>query len=692
MHLTDRLSQVPLWRSVTRFERAKIFPEVAIRNTIGIVLPLVAGAAIGNLSAGVVGAIGALNVSFRDSRDPYIARATPLFISSVLVGAAVVIGSLAGNTMSTTILATALWAFAAGMLGAIATKAADIGTTTLVTLVVFAARPMPVKLALESGLVAFGGGLVQTIFSVALWPLRHYGPERHIVASLFNTLAKLASTPAGPAAAPPGADQVMGAENALASLAQDHGVEAERYVFLMSQAERIRLSLLTLRRLHRRLAREEEGGPAAADLERILATASLALEAVSHSIIEGKPVGAAREFTELAHRFSRVHREPSPAFAAALVRDAQRQIDALAGQLRAAARLSGDPAPGRPKEPWRLRFTGWRARLMANLSFGSGYFRHAVRLAVCVGIGETVGLSLRLPRSYWLPMTIAIVLKPDFTATFSRGILRIGGTLAGLLVATVLFHFLHTGVGSDIALLAVFAFLLRWIGPANYGIFVIMVSSLVVLLIATTGVDPKATIAARGINTLIGGGIALAAYWLWPTWEQTRIGPVLANLVEAYRNYFRAIAQALAGKATADAALNATRSQARVARANAAGFAGRIAAEPGISQERANLINSILVSLHSFVRAAMALESDLYRAHPQPAGPEAVEFAGDVDETLGALVSSLRTSAPIPRDLPDLRAAHNRIEDPYSLFGVETDRMVTSLNTLREQIAKLLHA
>ena len=38
-------------------------------------------------------------------------------------------------------------------------------------------------------------------------------------------------------------------------------------------------------------------------------------------------------------------------------------------------------------------------------------------------------------------MTIAIVLKPDFTATFSRGVLRLSGTYLGLLVATGLFHF-----------------------------------------------------------------------------------------------------------------------------------------------------------------------------------------------------------------------------------------------------------
>ncbi len=86
----------------------------------------------------------------------------------------------------------------------------------------------------------------------------------------------------------------------------------------------------------------------------------------------------------------------------------------------------------------------------------------------------------------------------------------------------------------------------------------------------------------------------------------------------------------------------------------------------------------------------MALESDLN--HPrEPAGPADLDFLRDVDRTLLAIVDTLRTATKLPNDLPDLREAHNRIEDRYGLFGVETDRIVTSLNTMREQIVKLLH-
>ena len=284
-------------------------------------------------------------------------------------------------------------------------------------------------------------------------------------------------------------------------------------------------------------------------------------------------------------------------------------------------------------------------------------------------------------------MTIALVLRPDFNATFSRGILRIAGTLAGLLVATGLFHFLRANKWEEIVLLGMFAFLMRWIGLANYGIFVTALSALVVLLLAISGVSPKEVIAARAVNTALGGLVALLAYGLWPTWERTQAGPVFAELIEGYRAYFDAVVKAYAGQADGD--LDRTRSKARVARANAEALVTRIAAEPGVSSERANLLNAALVSLHAFARAVMSLESALYSPRPEHTEPAAVEFAGKVDQTLRALVEALRVSQTPRGELPNLREAHNLFENSYNLVGVETDRITTSLNTLREQVEKL---
>src|SRR5258708_3847753 len=99
---------------------------------------------------------------------------------------------------------------------------------------------------------------------------------------------------------------------------------------------------------------------------------------------------------------------------------------------------------------------------------------------------------------------VGFVWPPIFPSARRRsGILRVAGTMAELLVATAAVHLLPSGMVADIALLAIFSLMLRWIGPANYGIFVVAVSGIVVLLIAMTGVNPKEAIVARAINTAL---------------------------------------------------------------------------------------------------------------------------------------------------------------------------------------------
>ncbi len=440
-------------------------------------------------------------------------------------------------------------------------------------------------------------------------------------------------------------------------------------------------------------------------MERILSASSAALEEMSGGVIRGiKPVSL-DQFSQAVEQFRKLDwKAPSP-FLAATFRDADHQIDALAGQLRTAQASISElvpeavaslPNPGVSSMSPAAGAKAGLAVLRANLSLESTAFRHAVRLAVCVGVGEAAGHIFKFPRNYWLTMTIAIVLRPYFTATFNRGILRIAGTMAGLLLATALFHFLPTGRTSEILLLAMFAFVLRWVGPANYGVFVTAVSALIVLLLAITGVSPGGVIVARAVNTVLGGAMALAAYWVWPTWERTRAGPVLANLIEAYRNYFHAVLDAYITGADGEDERNRTRMKARLARSNAEAIIDRIAAEPGSTAEDANLLSGILASSHNFLRAVMALEASLDGDRPKRVRPETIEFALKVEATLRAIAGAFRSSNPLPR-LPDLREAHNAIlasveaaSDRYTLINTETDRITTSLNTLSEQAVKWL--
>ncbi len=698
-----------LWQTITRVQRDKITPWIALRNSIGVGAPLLIGILTGFPRAGLALSTGALNVAFSDSHDPYLVRARRMLAATVLVGLAVLAGGLSAHNDLLAVAVAGGWALAAGILVALSTSAADVGVISLVTMVVFAGTPQPLDRALNASALAILGGLFQMLLSLSLWPLRRYARERAMLADLLAEIATIANTPVLAAEAPPVSALITQAQTSLDWLDRDHSVDSERYRLMLSQAERMRLSLMTLARLRVRLQRDAPDHVAIGLLNRYLRTVSGMLTGVAGSLRAAEPAVAVPELLhglqQCAEQMRAASRDEPPATSAIML-DARFQMDALAGQLRATVDLAAYATPEgleayarrEASKPWTLRLAGTLATLRANINLGSAALRHGVRLAVCVAAGDAIGRGFSVQRAYWLPMTIAIVLKPDFTATFSRGVLRLLGTLVGLLLATALFHILPSSLLWQAVLITLLMFVVRCFGPANYGLFVIPVTALVVLLIGITGVPPKDVILARGLNTFAGGAIALVAYWIWPTWERTQVREALAQLLDAYRNYFRTIRESYVQTDTPFAQnLDRYRKAARLARSNLEASMERLSSEPGTPPESLPVLSAVLASSHRLVQAMMSLEAGLSHSHPVPARAAFRTFANDVELTLYYLAAALRGSPLEPGELPDLREDHHALVhsgDPlterYALVNVETDRITNSLNTLSQTLLQNL--
>jgi uncharacterized membrane protein YccC len=710
---------------------------IALRNSIGVTLPLVVGTLLKMPLSGLAVSTGALQVSYSDGHNPYAQRAKRMLTASLLCALAVVAGGLAGRNSISAIIIPALAAFAAGLAVSLGPAADSLGVISLVTLIIFAAQPLTPSRAVLSGLLALGGGLLQTALALMLWPVRRYQPEQRALADFYGVLSRVAVISSGSREGPPATDESTAARETLAGLGSDNSLEAARFWSLLNQGERIRLSVLTLRRLQKRMARNEVMPPRLLLLQNFLESASRVLGIISQSLLTGMDASSAKENLLALEQQAAGWRKETEEDAAALLiniatadttsrtsagteagthagtramttamaNDARYQMDALAGQLRSAVRTVSEASPAgltaleqrEAKQHWKHRMSSQVATLRANLTLKSAAFRHALRMSLCLAFGEIVAYQIRGARSYWLAMTIVLVLKREFTATFSRGVLRIAGTIIGLLLATGLFHFLPLGMGMKIALVGVFTFLLRWAGGANYGVFTIAVSALIVMMVAFTGVSPKAAILARGEMTCIGGVIALAAYLIWPTWERSLVGPNLAEMLESYREYFHAVVEAhLPGKLRNEAELDRLRMAARVARTNMDASADRLRAEPGTLPEKMQLLTAMLANCHRFVRAIMALE--VVPIGAEPARRELVDFARDVEKTVQVLCAALRAEKTSFRTLPDLREDHHRLVSAassdivrYALVNEETDRITNSLNTLREQIVHWNH-
>ncbi len=374
-------------------------------------------------------------------------------------------------------------------------------------------------------------------------------------------------------------------------------------------------------------------------------------------------------------------------------------MDALAGQLRSSVELASHATTEglakfereQSRTPWTLRLRGSLATLRANLTFESAAFRHAIRLAVCVALGAGIGRAVSWHRTYWLPMTVAIVLKPDFTATFSRGVLRVAGTLTGLAFATVLFHLVSTTVMTQILLIGVLTFIAPILRRGEL-----------------RNPDRGSQRAGRPANRpdrSLGQRCNRSARHKFDCRRSPRAGRLLAladlgtlshkrKCSAPSRRVPRLFPRDLGGVFKTGRAATQLRHRSpggRLARSNLEASVDRLSSEPYPSQISA--LNDMLASSHRLVHALMALEAGLYQSQFVTPRDAFRKFSHDVERTLYFLAASLRGSVIHSGDLPDLREDHHALlrsgdshVERYALVNIETDRVTNSLNTMREQI------
>jgi uncharacterized membrane protein YccC len=135
-------------------------------------------------------------------------------------------------------------------------------------------------------------------------------------------------------------------------------------------------------------------------------------------------------------------------------------------------------------------------------------------------LAEVARQVLPLERPYWVLLTVAIVLKPDFGSVFTRAVQRGAGTLLGVLIGSLLLSVLPRD-GWVVVAIAVGAGLLPWARGANFGLFSVFQTPVIILLLELAVPGGPGLVGARLVDTLVGCAIVLVAgYLVWPqTWR-----------------------------------------------------------------------------------------------------------------------------------------------------------------------------
>jgi len=145
-----------------------------------------------------------------------------------------------------------------------------------------------------------------------------------------------------------------------------------------------------------------------------------------------------------------------------------------------------------------------------------------------MGAAGVVSEVLPLQRSYWVPLTVAIVLKPDYGSVFARALQRGIGTVVGAVAGAVLLVLVH---GTWLLIpFGVLAALLPFGRSRNYGLLATFLTPLVVVLIDLLNPGGWRLAEDRLIDTLIGCAIVLLiGFAPWPMSWYSHLPPRYAR-------------------------------------------------------------------------------------------------------------------------------------------------------------------
>jgi uncharacterized membrane protein YccC len=685
---TPRTPGRQILRDVARLDRAQLTLAGGARGALGVAIPLALGLLLGHPQQGAAAATGALFAGYVSFQGVYRSRAWAMLATSLGMGVTTLLGEYVGASVPADAVLAAFGGLVVGYLTAVGPIPVSVARNCMIAMLVATGLPHGlVPPVVQAGLV-LAGGLVQTLLVVVITPVRRAPAERRAIARLYWDLAAYAQLlPGARWMAPSDAAPFAAAAAVLADpqpwALRGSGVEFRE---LYDEAERIRLSLAALAADRDRLHGWSPEGVAAVDA--VVAPAAEALAAVAAAVQDGHPLVLS---AELASALT-ADDAATPAEVAGVAAR-------LRGQLRAVVRIaSATEDRGRPvrttRRPHPLStLRDARLTLRANLTPASAAFRHAVRLSGALVAATVLAHVLPVGRGYWVGLTVLVVLQPDFGATFSRGIARIGGTVLGVGVATALLAALRPGPVLLAALTVLLAFAAMSVMKASFTAFSACVTAAITVLLAFTGLPGFRTVPDRLVDTVLGGVIAMLAYLVWPTWEAVRLRGNLAALLDAQARYGTAVLRAYADPESRDiVALRQARLEARLARTNAEASVTRAFAEPRPHRRvDPEVALGTVAATRRYALAILALHGHLPSASPVVT-PRLDGLADAVGETLEGLASSLRNghSPPDGEPLRDLHRAFVTATggDGTTVLAAETDTVVEAVDTVAELLGR----
>ncbi|WBX98319.1 FUSC family protein [Chryseobacterium gambrini] len=239
--------------------------------------------------------------------------------------------------------------------------------------------------------------------------------------------------------------------------------------------------------------------------------------------------------------------------------------------------------------------------LRNNISLSSSHFRHALRITIALLLGYLFSLFqfLGIGHTYWILITIVAILKPAYSITKQRNLLRLYGTVAGAVIAYGILHFIHINeVLFTILLLSMimcFSFL-----KGNYFWAVLFMT--IYIFLSFNFLSPgKVNIIFKDriVDTIIAAIItSLVAYIVLPVWEHTQNLDLMKKSAEANLSYFQSVISKFLEEKYDLEDYKVKRKNAIISLANLSDNFQRMISDPKNQQKKLEVVHQFVATSH----------------------------------------------------------------------------------------------
>ncbi|GAB3946945.1 FUSC family membrane protein [Spirosoma harenae] len=679
-------------RQVSYFLSSQYFSD-GLRTTLSVLFPSVLLMQFGQLQIGLAMSLGALNVSISDAPGPVMHRRNGMVVSLLFAFLITLITGFARMNPYVMGVEILLLSFFFSMFAIYGNRATSVGTAAVLIMILMLDRPLDATGVVYESVYVLVGGLWYTAISLLVSRLQPYRLAQQALGQCIHEMAKLMSIKADFYRISSDLDEDyrhLITQQVVVSEKQDAVREvlfkSRRIVTESTRTGRLLLltfvdvvdlyEQITAMYYDYKSIRERFGHTGILDkISRIVRQLSVSLDHIGLAIQSPVPlpphksVDMITALDRLKRRIDALGDKEGSTLVLKKVLVSLRTVNQRLTTLENNLALPTIESIG--EEPMEYgRFVSHQnidlKSFRENLTLDSSAFRHSARVSIAMLLGFV--LTKLLPyghHSYWVLLTIAVILKPAFSLTKQRNIERIIGTFAGGLMGVLILTFI---ADKTVHFWFMVLFMLGTYSTQRtyYIVMVICVTPFVLILFSFLGISYLGVAEERLFDTFLGGVIALlAGYLLFPQWESDQLLKPMKDVLKANVRYVQILLDSLSGRPINLVEYKLARKDVYVTSANLSAAFERMISEPKHKQRNEKLIYEFVVLNHVLSANVATITSS--RLSGEAKGQPATVLR-PIKRALFTLTEGLRRLDPtVEKPVPDSTPPEVTVSTPTAL-------------------------